>query len=55
MAGSWVSVVALLAWLVLAVSAYSGFRFGWRKNMVLALVWATVFTSMTLIITWMGL
>jgi len=54
MYGSWVSIVALLGWLILAVSAYSGMRLGWRKSLVTALVWATIFVSMTLIIRWMG-
>lgn len=54
MNNSWVSVVALLGWLVLAVSAYSGHRLGWRKNLVQALVWAAIFVSMTAFISWMG-
>ncbi|HTN14888.1 MAG TPA: hypothetical protein VL094_08790 [Sphingomonadaceae bacterium] len=54
MSGSWVSIIALLGWLVLAVSAYSGYRLGWRKSLIMALVWAAIFASMTVFIGWIG-
>lgn len=54
MGSTWVSVVAMIGWLVLAVTAYSGHRLGWRKNLVLALVWVAIFASMTAFISWIG-
>ena len=47
--GSVVQIIALIAWLVLATSAFASFRLGWRENIRLALVWAGIFVSVALV------
>jgi hypothetical protein len=49
--GGLVSIVALAAWLILAVSAFASYRLGWRRNVQLALVWAGIFMAVTLAIS----
>jgi len=44
-----VQIIALIAWLVLATSAFASFRLGWKENMRLALVWAGIFVSVALV------
>lgn len=39
----WVSIVALLAWLVLAVSAVRAHQIGAKKMAVMALAWVSIF------------
>jgi hypothetical protein len=39
----WVSIVALLGWLVLAAGSYRARRVGAGKTLVLALAWASIF------------
>ena len=40
---SWVSVVALTAWLVLALSAFRAHRVGARRTVVMVLAWIAIF------------
>lgn len=40
---AWVSIIALLAWLFLAVSAVRAHRIGAKKMVVMALAWISVF------------
>jgi hypothetical protein len=40
---SWISLIALLGWLVLALSAFRSHRIDTRKALMMALAWATVF------------
>lgn len=47
---SWVSIVAMLGWLILAMSALASYRLTWRKGIVLALTWAAIFTGVALFI-----
>ena len=39
----WVSIVALLAWLFLAVSAYRAHQVGAKKTIVMVLLWVSIF------------
>jgi hypothetical protein len=39
----WVSIVALLAWLVLAVGAFRARQVGARKTVVMAFAWISLF------------
>jgi len=39
----WVSIIALSAWLVLALSAFRAQRVGAAKTTVMALVWISIF------------
>lgn len=41
--GAWVSIVALLGALILAVSALQGRRIGASKILVMALAWVAIF------------
>ena len=47
--GSVVQIIALIAWLILATSAFASFRLGWKENVRLALVWAGIFVSVALV------
>ena len=40
---AWVSVIALLAWLVLAGSALRAHQLGAKKMVVMGLAWAAIF------------
>lgn len=44
-----VQIVALLAWLILAGSAFASYRLGWKENIRLALVWAGIFVAVALV------
>jgi len=39
----WVSIVALLAWLALAVGSFRAYRVGAKKTVVMALGWISIF------------
>lgn len=51
--GAIVSVVALVAWLVLAVTAYASYRLEWRTMVQQGFVWAAIFAAVTLVISFM--
>lgn len=40
---AWVSIVALVGWLVLALSAWRAQRAGARKSVVMLLAWLAIF------------
>jgi len=46
-----VNLVGLVAWLILAASAFASFRLGWRESIRLGLVWAGIFTPVFLVIS----
>jgi len=46
-----IQIVALLGWLVLAGSALAAHRLSWRKGVLMALVWGSIFLAVTLVIT----
>lgn len=39
----WVSIISLVAWLVLALSAFRAHRIGAKQTVVMALVWISIF------------
>jgi hypothetical protein len=43
----WVSLVALLGWLVLALSGYRAYRVGARKTLLMATAWVGLFLLVT--------
>jgi hypothetical protein len=43
-------VIAGLGWLLLAGSALASFRLGWSRLAKMALVWAAIFTGLTLLV-----
>lgn len=45
-----VQIMALLGSLILAGSALAGRRLAWRKGLLLALVWGSIFLAVTLVI-----
>ncbi|HSG33105.1 MAG TPA: hypothetical protein VLA37_01115 [Sphingomonadaceae bacterium] len=47
MSGDWISIVALLGWLVLAGSALAAYRLSWKKGILMALIWAAIFAGVT--------
>jgi hypothetical protein len=49
MTPTWVSVVALIAWLVLAGSALRAHQLNARKGILYALVWGAIFTAVAAI------
>ncbi len=52
--GAWVSIVALLGWLILAGSALASFRMGWSKMLQLALVWLAIFAGLFVVADLLG-
>jgi hypothetical protein len=40
---SWISVIALTGWLILAIGAFRSQQIGTRQTLMMALAWATVF------------
>ena len=53
--GAWISIVAMLGWLVLAGSALASYRLGWGKIVQLALVWLAIFAGLFVIADLLGL
>jgi len=51
----WVSLVALLGWLVLVIGAFRAHRVGSRKTIVMALAWGAIFLLVTAVISGMSL
>lgn len=52
--GAWISIVAMLGWLVLAGSALASFKLGWSKIAQLALVWFAIFAGLFVIADLLG-
>jgi len=50
----WISIVALAAWLILAVSAYRSHRLSGRTMVKHALVWGTIFLVVAVAFTAIG-
>ncbi|AKH41607.1 hypothetical protein FHS61_002095 [Altererythrobacter atlanticus] len=48
---NWLSLIALLGWLILAVSAFRAQRLGAKKMVVMALAWGAIFLLVTAVIT----
>ena len=43
-------IVALCGWLVLAASAFAGYRLSWKRSLVYALMWASIFALVFLVV-----
>jgi hypothetical protein len=54
MTPSWVSLVALAGWLVLAMSALRARRLNARKTVVYALIWGAIFVGVAAVFTAVG-
>lgn len=50
----WVSLIALAAWLVLALSALRSYRIGARKAVTMALAWGSIFALVALFFAAVG-
>jgi predicted exporter len=50
----WISIISLVAWLVLAVTAYRSHRLGAKKTVVLALAWLAIFFLVAAVFTAIG-
>lgn len=46
-----VQIVALVAWLVLAVAAYASLRLEWKTTIRYVLIWGTIFAGTALIMS----
>ena len=44
---AWVSVIAMVAWLVLAAGSYRAYRLGARKTLLMATAWLGLFLLVT--------
>lgn len=50
--GAWVSLLALLAWLVLALSALRAHRLGAGQAVKMGLTWGAIFFLVAAVFTW---
>lgn len=51
---AWVSLIAVLGWLVLALGALRSHRIGARKAVTLTLTWLAIFVLVALVFASMG-
>jgi hypothetical protein len=51
---AWVSVIALVGWLVLAASSYRAHQAGAKKTFVMALAWGAIFLLLAAFFTAIG-
>lgn len=49
-----VRIVALVGWLVLALSAVASFRLNWKQGVRLALIWIAIFLGMALLFSYLA-
>lgn len=54
MTANWVSIVALLGWLILAGSALRARRLNASKAVIYALIWGAIFFAVAAVFTAMG-
>ncbi len=52
--GSWISLIALVGWLILAASAFRSQQIDTRRALRMALMWATVFLLVTIVFVAIG-
>ncbi|WP_299192632.1 hypothetical protein [uncultured Erythrobacter sp.] len=53
--GAWISIVAMLGWLILAGSALASFKLGWSKIAQMALVWFAIFAGLYVVADLLGI
>ena len=51
---AWISIVAMVGWLVLAGGALASFRLGWNKIIQLALLWFAIFAGLFVVADLLG-
>ncbi len=49
-----VQIVALIGWLVLAMSAYASFRLDWKQSVRMALIWIAIFGGVALVFAYLA-
>ncbi|WP_374405624.1 hypothetical protein [Pelagerythrobacter sp.] len=49
-----VRIVALVGWLVLALSAVASFRLNWKQGVRMALLWIAIFGGVAVLFSWLG-
>lgn len=47
-----VPIIASLAWLVIATSAFASHRLGWSATIRMVLVWVAIFAGLFLVVEW---
>ncbi len=47
----WVSIIAMLGWLILVMGAYRSYRVNTAKTLRMALTWAAIFTGVAIFFT----
>ena len=52
---SMISIVSLLGFLILAISALASYRLSWGKAAQLALVWLAIFSGLFMLVQLLGL
>jgi hypothetical protein len=50
----WLSLVALLGWLIVALSGYASYRLNWKKSVTMALAWAAIFVGVAVLAAFFG-
>ena len=53
--GAWISIVALLGWLIVAGGALASFRLGWGKIIQMGLLWLAIFAGLFVVADLLGL
>ncbi len=51
MSDSWLQIILLSGWLFLAASAFASYRLSWRKGVLYALIWASIFAGVAFFIS----
>jgi hypothetical protein len=51
---SWVSLIALIGWLILAAGAFRSQEIDTRRALMMALAWASVFLLVTIVFVALG-
>tara|TARA_B100000519_G_scaffold176940_1_gene166360 strand:- start:435 stop:602 length:168 start_codon:yes stop_codon:yes gene_type:complete len=46
-----VHIIALVGWLILAISAFASYGLSWKASLRQTLIWAVIFTGLALLIT----
>lgn len=48
---SFISIVAMAGWLILALSSFAAYRLSWKKGLLMALIWASIFLAVVAFIS----
>jgi len=47
--GQWVSIIAMLGWLILVAGAYRSYQVDTSKTIRMALIWASIFAAVAFV------